>query len=368
VIPNAARSFEDAASTTTHVFIRGRNIFIATGNAKAAPVFLKGVDYAPTPICSTYIESPLSGANSAIWGRDLPILRQLNVNAIKIYNSNANADITAFLKAAYNNGNKPIYTILSIRFNPDVPLNPGSVADLSAQYKKLAQTNGANPDIIGVSIGSEVNSRAYINNPAWWKGMSALATAAKDGLRAAGAGSKIITTTMVDDGFNTERAGEKYGFPVDAWGVNFYRGSTFGTAFSDYKSVSSKPLIVSEWGAPYSWHPTNTWNNVTNVPAGKASLFTSYVSGLAGQLFKNATSKGGVVLGGFYFEYSDEWYKGGGNGCTHVAGPKAKPNPAFPGGWDDEGWFGLNAVAKGTPNVLTQRPTYTALKKVWASQ
>jgi hypothetical protein len=367
-MPYAARSFEGTTANTTRVFVRGRDIFIATGSAAATPAFLKGVDYAPTPICSKYIETPLGVANAAIWRRDLPLFRQLNINAIKVYNSNANGNITAFLNAAYNKGNKPVYTILSIRFNADIPLNSGAVADLSAQYKKLAQTNGANPDVIGISIGSEVNAEDYIGNPQWWSGMSALATAAKDGLRAAGAGSKIITTTFVDDGFNSEREGEKNHFPVDAWGINFYRGPTFGVAFNEYKKVSSKPLIVSEWGTPYSWHPTNTWNNVQNVPAAKASLFTTYVTGLAGELYKNATSKGGVASGGFYFEYTDEWYKGGGDGCAHVAGPQAKPNPKFPGGWNDEGWYGLNAIATGAPNVLTQRPTYTALKKVWASQ
>lgn len=356
------------AGAPTRFFVRGGHIELAVGNGPAVPFFIKGVDYMPTPICKNYIETPLANANSAIWKRDLPRLRALGVNAIKVYNSNANASVANFLKAAYNGGRNPIYTILSIRFNPDVPLNSGAVADVSSQYKKLAQVNGANPDVIGISIGSEVNSEKYRSNQQWWAGMTAIANAAKDGFRLAGHAEKIVTTTMVDDGFITERQGEQYGFPVDAWGINFYRGKTFGKAFSEYRAVSSKPLIASEWGTPEAWHPRNTWNVVTEFPQGKVPLLTGYVSGLAAELYANYKAKG-AVAGGFYFEYNDEWYKAArGNPCKHLAGPKANPNPNFPSGWNDEGWYGLNRDAPGTPNVLAQRPTFLALKRAFAKQ
>ncbi len=331
------------------------------------PAFFKGIDYAPTPICSAPLDNPLGNKNSAIWSRDLAVLRTLGVNAVKVYNANPNAEpITDFLTAAYNGGKKPIYTILSIFFPSDAPLNGGAVADLSAQYRKLARDNGANPDVIGISIGAEVNSEKVRSNKAWWDGMSTIARAAKEGFTQAGSPKKLITTTMVDDGFITEREGEKYGFPVDAWGVNFYRGSTFGSAFSEYAKVSKKPLIVSEWGTPESWHPGGDPNKAVEFPPGKVKLLTGYIGGLAKEIFSNSVPKGGVALGGFYFEYSDEWWKAG-DPCIQLPNPEA-PNPKYPGGFGDEAWFGLNIIAKGKPNVLTQRPAFTTLKNVWATQ
>ena len=35
---------------------------------------------------------------------------------------------------------------------------------------------------------------------------------------------------------------------IDLWGVNTYRGGTFGSLFTDYARASSKPLLVLEYG------------------------------------------------------------------------------------------------------------------------
>jgi Glucanosyltransferase len=332
-----------------------------------APIFLKGVDYAPTPICSGPLDNPLGNKNSAIWKRDLKILRTLGVNAVKVYNANPNADpIGDFLNDAYNNGKDPIYVILSIFFPAKAALDNGAVNDLSDQYKRLAQVNGVYSAVIAMSISAEVNDENVRDNPSWWNGMSKIARAAREGFKNSGHPEKFITTTMVDDGFKTEKQGEKYNFPVDVWGINFYRGDTFGVAFSDYKKVSSKPLIVSEWGTPASWHPNGNPNKAIEFPGPKVHLLTSYVGGLAKEIWDNSLQNGGVAMGGFYFEYSDEWWKAGDN-CIQLTNPNA-PNEKFPGGYDDEAWFGLNSIAEGKPNVLTQRPTFAKLQEVWAKQ
>jgi hypothetical protein len=355
----------------THFFVRGHDIETSTagGAAPAIPqiMFLKGVDYAPTPICSAPLDNPLGNKNGAIWKRDLTALRALNVNAVKVYNANPNADpLGDFLTEAYHNGNHPIYVILSIFFPGDAVLNEGAVADLSGQYRKLAQVNGAYPAVMGISIGSEVNSDKFIHNPAWWKGMSALARAAKDGLRLAGQPEKLITTTMVDDGMNTVREGESNNFPVDAWGINAYRGTSFGQLWSSYQAASKKPFIVSEWGTPAGYHPNGNPNVAKEFPKGKVSVLTDYVGGLAKQMYQHSTLNGGIGSGGFYFEFNDEWWKAG-DRCIQLTNPNA-PNEKFAGGFDDEAWFGLNIISGGTPNVMTPRPTFSTLQTIWANQ
>ncbi|MGA8535551.1 MAG: hypothetical protein WB615_15695 [Candidatus Tumulicola sp.] len=361
-----------ATKTATQFFVHGRNIEMVTRNgaAPAAPkiMFLKGVDYAPTPICDAPLDNPLGNKNSAIWKRDLTTLRALNVNAIKVYNANPNAEpIGDFLSAAYNNGKHPIYVILSIFFPGAAALNPGAVADLKGQYLKLAQINGVYPAVIGMSIGSEVNAEDLISNPAWWKGMSEIARGAREGFKAAGQPEKILTTTMVDDGMNTVRAGEANNFPIDAWGINAYKGPKFGDLWSTYQAASSKPFIVSEWGTPAAYHPNLNPSVAKEFPKAKIGELTDYVGGLGQQMYEHSTLNGGIGSGGFYFEFNDEWWKAN-DKCIQLPGPSRKPDPKFAGGFDDEAWFGLNIISAGTPNVLTPRATYSTLQNVWANQ
>ena len=35
---------------------------------------------------------------------------------------------------------------------------------------------------------------------------------------------------------------------LEVWGVNAYRGSTFGSLFNDFQTVSGKPLVILEYG------------------------------------------------------------------------------------------------------------------------
>ncbi|MGA8532983.1 MAG: hypothetical protein WB615_02610 [Candidatus Tumulicola sp.] len=361
----------DAGRPVTQFRVKGRQIEMTTirgaAPAKREIMFIKGVDYGPTPICSTTLDNPLGNSNRAIWRRDLPQFRALNINAIKVYNANPNAEpLSNFLDQAYNNGKRPIYVILSIFFPGKAMLNQGAVNDLAGQYRKLAQDNGAYPAVIGMSIGSEVNAEDLIKNPDWWKGMSTLARAAKEGFRLAGQPEKLITTTMVDDGMNTVRAGEQNNFPVDAWGINAYKGAKFGDLWSTYEAASKKPFIVSEYGTPVGFHPNDNPYKAKEFPPRSVHLVTDYIGGLAEQMYQHSTLNGGPNSGGFYFEFNDEWWKGG-DDCIQLTSPHA-PDPKFVGGFDDEAWFGLNIISEGNPNVLTPRPAFSTLQEIWANQ
>jgi hypothetical protein len=92
-----------------------------------------------------------------------------------------------------------------------------------------------------------------------------------------------------------------------------------------------------------------------------------YATNTTSLLYWGFRNNGAVVSGGFYFEWTDEWWKAGaGNNSAHLG--NVAPNGAFPGCYNDEGWYGLNAISAGTPNVLTARPTLAALKNTWAQE
>jgi hypothetical protein len=405
------------AAATTAFTTDGRKIMLSVNGGAPSVFYIKGVDYSPTQICSTYL-APLDDTNSAIWMQDLPQLRKLGANAIKVYNMDLTrpspgvwnvTSIKKWLKAAYNNGVNPVYTIVSIPIPPNIPdqRNKYAVISLSHQYYTLAKTLGTDPDLMGISMGGEWNQSPYSQQADTWnKAMNPIINAAYQGLVAVGA-QKIITTTLVDDvgagALSTMAQGEKYGFPTGGtygdkglqfvWGYDEYPGDTPGAwsiRWAAVQKYTKHPFIASEWGSPtgYHPHPNSNPNLIEEWPSPDPSasptppplsLLTNYIDYTTAAIYRHATINPSadspvVASGGFVFEWSDEWYKGDPQtGCKHLAGPPLPPHPnsAFPGGFDDEGWFGLNSVATSAspgPNAMTQRPNFAHLKADWASQ
>jgi hypothetical protein len=91
------------------------------------------------------------------------------------------------------------------------------------------------------------------------------------------------------------------------------------------------------------------------------------------KLMHRGYSEDGVLSGGFYFEWTDEWWK------ADVAKPEFKSEHVgdpvftghFPGCAYDYAWFGLNVISLGGKkyvDILTARPTIQALKAEWKEQ
>ena len=363
-----------STTSTTTWTTSNRVVNLSIDGGTATPFIMQGVAYSPTPIGGTSIPDPLGAQNSAIWQRDLPLLRAMGTNTIRIYGMDAsnrnNSD--DFLEAAWNGGTDPIYVILSIWVNP----SGNGIADLDTlekQYKWIGEDYGNHPAVLGISIGSEFNTPQNITTQTFWNDFNTLANAAKSGISSAG-GQKLISTGFVDfvntsNQESTVVEGESFGAVLDIWGINSYRGSTFTNLWQQIESATTKPFIITEFGAPASYHPNNQSCQASELPAsGSPSMsdLVTYMEGLWNEIETNwANNSGKVGSGGFIFEWSDEWWKSPqcGNSSEHSGG--SAQNGAFPGGWDDEEWFGLNSIAAGTPNVLTQRATYNAIKGLW---
>ena len=208
---------------------------------------------------------------------------------------------------------------------------------------------------------------------------------------AAAAGAKLFLRGVTRPG-----CGGENGVAIDAWGINSYRGRTFTNLFSQLASATTKPVLITEYGATAAYHPsvdatytypldgnkTQTGQCTPNVtqsassPTDVAELPATGGRSMAGlvdyavnttTLLHDSYVTDGVVSGGFYFEWTDEWYKNGSDGTQHLASVPGYSG-AFPGCAWDEAWFGLSRSDPGTPNVLTPRPTLAALSKVWLSE
>jgi hypothetical protein len=385
--------------------------------------------------------NPLDDVNEAIWLPDLQAMRQAGVNAVKVYSvappdinkyvpplSNhrllkpgETGKIDKFLQAAWNCGDRPIFVVLSFDFGAAdvIDPKPNPITHLEALkqvFFEVAKANAAAPALMGISAGNEINSDTleYVGNPKWWSNLNELVDSMKSGYAASNA-RKIVTTTMVDfvrpvdpskpNGpkyMPTVVEGEKNGFKADVWGLNAYRGYTF-TDFWKQLDAAKRPSFMSEYGAPagYLAHsgtkyvpdgpkkfkcvgypkPLPAWEPADELPASgnpQMQFLANLVTNTASELWANRASARGNGSGGFYFEWNDEYWKGGWKGPAHVGGAFAnnpqklvQENGAYPGCYNMEGWFGLNASVQDRsnprlPNQHVPRPSLEALSAVWA--
>lgn len=432
---------------TTNFTVGLRNILL-----NGQPFFIKGVDYGTSQIDSIYdqapVANPLDNAYKGIWEKDLGLMRADGVNAVKVYNvtlasfkdiPNYNllapqqpfpketGKIDEFLDAAWNNGDHPIYVVLSLQFGASDVLQPDYLKALAAAFKITASEYGANPALMGISIGNEINSEAYIIQPDWWKGLNTINAGIKEGFKEANGAKKITTTTMIDgvasisgkDYLKTVYYGEKYGFKVDTWGIDLYRGPSQGAAWEQIKRSTVKPTIVAEYGSTAAYYPASSathgpnyscvnyppqtdmppyyglppprpWEGATELKGGSSANpgmqnLVDYVTTNQKEIYANSTGQSGLGVdsGGFYFEFSDEWWKSGWS-HSHIGGfigNKITANAEFAGCYDDEAWFGLYSDKKSgvggkpypldpgrNPDIRVARPTRDAIKAEWAKE
>ena len=411
---DASRKKRGNGSSGSAFTVSGRFILL-NGNK----FYVKGMVYSPTPIGNGVsdppsLDDPLRDDNSGIWSRDLPLMRAMGVNAIHIYNvvpppyDDKIGPISKWLDAAWNNGTNPVYVLLTVYFDGKVLLNEDSVRAVVNQYHDLAYKYAGYPAVMGVVVSNEIIKPEWWNNPTWWKNFNRVADAARSGFAKGGSPAKIVTTSNDDavvkvggvDRLADVYYGEMHGAKVDVWGDNPYRGRAFDGLFDQIKLDTTKPVLLTEYGAPASYHPdwANTYSFERNLrgkgrcipPEGPdgpvnrkaAELPKSGNPGMGGlvdlvtnnnKLMHNEYSNGGVVSGGFYFEWTDEWWKADANNpeyrSKHVGDPVFTAH--FPGCAYDHAWFGLNGISKSSQkfiDTLHPRPTLAALKAEWATQ
>jgi hypothetical protein len=250
---------------------------------------------------------------------------------------------------------------------PTVDAESPEFQQLVTNYYEMAKLTGAHPGVMGYSIGGEMNSIVVVNDKAFWDKFAKLTAAVRKGLAQNGNAQKIITTTFVDDGGVSFTKGEQFKADVDLWGSNVYQTNYAGSVIPTFKGVpGNKPLLVSEYGFPYA-------SNVAEGNAQALHKIGSFVVDQAIQMDRNYNLsdalKEQVLVGGFVFEYSDEWWKSGADDIHNFGGVV---NRGFPMGWLAEEFFGLyrpvKVHGKDAIDEVHPRPTVDMLTKLWAGQ
>ena len=153
---------------------------------------------------------------------------------------------------------------------------------------------------------------------------------------------------------------------VDIYGVNAYRGLSFGDMFQVVKDKLNKPIMFTEFGA-------DAFNALENQEDQASQAY--YMVGNWKEIYENAAGMGkaGNSIGGFTFQFSDGWWKFGQTKNLSIHDNNASWSN---GGYDrdheegsnnmNEEWFGI--CAKGPTNQrglyeLFPRAAYYALKE-----
>jgi len=323
---------------------------------------VQGVGYAPTPIGVDVTVTPPYGdyftknyASSYL--RDLAILRPLGVNTLRLWGWNNSADHSDFLDQAYNKGVDPIYVAVEFYIGPSVYPNladPTVIQRVLSDFQVFLTHANSHPAILFYILGSDLNAGWNYAGElgAVFSLLSQLATATHQFQN-----GSLVTTALNDVNSIATIGQYDATTTMDFWGLNTYRGCSFSTLFTQFQAASKKKLFISEYGI-------DSYNDVTF--AEDDTMQSNCIVALAKELVaNNATTMGGAVV-----EYVDEYWKGklGIADARHPGCPNynpsvhsncGSPNPSFPDGYVNQGWFGIVNAS------FAPRPVTAALKTLW---
>lgn len=153
---------------------------------------------------------------------------------------------------------------------------------------------------------------------------------------------------------------------VDIYGVNMYRGESFGDAFERVKNELDMPIMFTEFGS-------DAYNAISNSEDQR--MQAHFMVANWKEIYENAAGMGkaGNSLGGFTFQFSDGWWKFGqtknldihDNNASWANGGYYMDHEEGANNMNEE-WFGI--CAKGATDArglytLYPRAAYYALKK-----
>eukprot|EP00435_Cladocopium_sp_Y103_P061611 s423_g23.t1 len=136
---------------------------------------------------------------------------------------------------------------------------------------------------------------------------------------------------------------------IEIWGINAYRGISFGNLFQQYEGATSKPMFFGEYGADAFNAKISGEDQDAQAKATK-ELTEALVDLGAEEILRQSSVLGrGSCVGGFIFEFNDEWHKDNdGSKNRHDTGGTAPGGGPYPDMTFNEEWWGLVNIDRET--------------------
>lgn len=133
---------------------------------------------------------------------------------------------------------------------------------------------------------------------------------------------------------------------IDLWGINVYRGKSFGSLFKEYQRLSQKPLWIAEYGA-------DAYDNIKKRENQK--IQADWAGDLWDEIIQNnsynqtpSDNTAAVCVGASIMSFVDEYWKAQGewkaSAGSQETGGMSSPGAA-PDNFKNEEWWGLFAIA-----------------------
>jgi hypothetical protein len=308
---------------------------------QARPYTIKGVNWSPASICT---ERDQRAEEFAKWyDVDIPPMAAMGVNTVRTFDDfGTGTTATHILDEFYANDIMVIMTV------------DRTIADAD-NITRTVNAYKEHPAILMWAIGNEWDLYNYdgyggftdtLQSAAFteWAAETIhdldtahpVASVLADIIRGPFSAAEIVADLVPD---------------VDVWGINVYRGASFGGLFGQWRRMSTKPMFIAEFGADSYDH---------RISAENQSMQGDFDRALWREVFLNlsATQPTEPCFGGLVFEWNDEWWKTG-TACAHdISG---ETNPGQPDGYNDEEYFGIVDISR------QPKQAYAALGKAFSS-
>ena len=289
----------------------GRKIFV-----NDSLYVIKGICYNPVPLGS-------DDRSFMNLDEDLKLMKEVGINTIRVYSPITEAAVLDRINAA------GIKVIIGFGYNQGG--NYDIVSGTFADYVKTYKNHGA---ILLWELGNEYNY-----HPEWFEGnidtwYKALNSAA-DAIHQIDPSHPVSTA----HGELPDSKALSSCPNIDVWGMNVYRWDDPEVIFTQWSTISSKPMYLSEAGADsYMAAEMNGYQQGENELA-QADATRNILE----QILRHQDICSGVAI----FSFVDEWWKAGNNNSPDPGGwaPKSSGVP-YDGAANEEFWGIVNIDRK----------------------
>ncbi len=284
------------------------------------PFYMKGVCWNPVGPGGSHPENlDFSGYVQ----QDAALMEQAGINVIRTYEAITD---TAVLDVLYSHGIRVINTVYV--WGGDEPS-----ATVAAKVNAVKD----HPAILMWSLGNEWNYNGLYVGLSFDESMARINEAAA--IVRANDPSRPITTVY---GHIPSKETIDAMPEIDIWGLNMYSGLSFGNVFTQWPSLTGKPMFMAEYGAD-AWN-ANTGSEDTAAQAEATRVLTQILIANS-----SASDPDSVCTGGTIFEWADEWWKAGDPAVQDTGGiaPGGGPHPDLT--FNEEYWGIVDAYRNPRP-------------------